>query len=60
MLVLTRRPGSEDSEILIDLPDGQTIKIQVVEIRKGACRIGIDAPKNLPIRRGELPSKKSD
>ena len=47
MLVLTRRRGEE---IVI----GDQVVITVVESHKDNVRIGIDAPRELTIRRGEL------
>jgi carbon storage regulator CsrA len=47
MLVLTRKA---DEQILI----GDDIKITLVKVRGGSVRIGIEAPKNVKILRGEL------
>ena len=47
MLVLTRKL---DESIVID----GGIKITVVEIRGGRVRLGIEAPKEIPIKREEL------
>ena len=47
MLVLTRRRGEE---IVI----GDEVVIKVVESHKDSVRVGISAPRNLSIRRGEL------
>ncbi|WIK88672.1 carbon storage regulator [Varibaculum cambriense] len=47
MLVLTRRRGEE---IVI----GDQVVITVVESHKDSVRLGISAPKDLTIRRGEL------
>ena len=47
MLVLTRKP---DEGIVID----NGIKITVVEIRGNRIKLGIDAPKEIPIKRKEL------
>jgi carbon storage regulator len=57
MLVLTRKLGEK---III----GDNICITVVEIDRGKIRIGVEAPKNVPIYRqellvdGKLPDKK--
>lgn len=48
MLVLSRRVGEE-----IYLDDGD-ISLMVVDVRGGAVRIGITAPDDVAIRRGEL------
>lgn len=54
MLVLTRKA---DEQILI----GDDIKITLVRVRGNSVRVGIDAPKNIRIVRGELrPQDASD
>uniref|UniRef100_A0A7C2JY40 Translational regulator CsrA n=1 Tax=Schlesneria paludicola TaxID=360056 RepID=A0A7C2JY40_9PLAN len=50
MLVLTRR---ESENVLIG---DQEITIKVLEIRGGRVRLGIEAPQDMTIRRGELLS----
>lgn len=50
MLILGRREGEE---ILL----GNDIKIKIVEMSKGMVKIGIDAPKELLVLRGELKDK---
>jgi carbon storage regulator len=52
MLVLQRK---EDQTIVID----ERVRIVVLEVRGGQVRIGIDAPKDVPIRRAELPVKET-
>lgn len=47
MLVLSRRPGEE---ILI----GDEVRITVLKINGGCVKIGIEAPKCIPIRRKEI------
>ena len=47
MLVLTRKT---DEEILI----GEDIKIKLVRVRGNSVRLGIDAPRDVRIVRGEL------
>lgn len=47
MLVLSRKPGE-----VIHIGDG--ITITVVEFRDGKVRIGVDAPKETLVLRGEL------
>ena len=51
MLVLDRKITE-----VIHIGDG--ITITVTEIKKGRVKIGIEAPKEIPIRRGELEAKK--
>lgn len=50
MLVLTRKA---DEQILI----GDEIKITLVRVRGNSVRIGIDAPKNIRVVRGELAAR---
>jgi carbon storage regulator len=47
MLIITRRPGER-------LVLGDDIKIEVMEISGTTVRIGIDAPRELPVYREEL------
>ena len=50
MLILGRKEGEE---ILL----GNDIKIKIVEVSKGMVKIGIDAPKEVLVLRGELKDK---
>jgi carbon storage regulator len=50
MLILSRKSGEE---IIL----GDDIVIKVTEISKGSVKIGIDAPKETAILRGELRDK---
>lgn len=47
MLVLTRKTNEE---ILVD----HNIRIRIIELSGGKVRIGIEAPREVSIRRGEL------
>ena len=47
MLVLSRKPGEK-------IHIGAGITITVIEINGGKIRLGIDAPKDVPIFRAEL------
>jgi len=47
MLVLSRRVGQT---VVID----EKIKITVVRTKSGSVRLGIDAPREIPVHRGEL------
>jgi carbon storage regulator len=47
MLVLSRKTGES---IVID----GAIKVQVLEVKGNAVRLGIDAPKEIPVYRSEL------
>ncbi len=51
MLVLSRRSGEC---IVIDC----NITVTVVEIRGSQVRLGIEAPKKIPVRREEIMAKK--
>ncbi len=50
MLILGRKEGEE---ILL----GSDIKIKVVEVSKGVVKIGIDAPREVLVLRGELKDR---
>lgn len=51
MLVLSRGPGET---ICI----GDDIKISVLDVRGSQARIGIDAPRNVPVDREEIAKLK--
>jgi len=51
MLVLTRRTGES---LLI----GENIRIVVIRFADGGVKLGIEAPKEIPILRGELLAAK--
>lgn len=51
MLVLGRQAGDT---IVLEM-DGRQITILILKHRDGRFRIGIEAPKDVNIRRGELP-----
>ncbi len=53
MLVLSRKL---EEEIYL----GSDISIKVVEINKGVIKLGIEAPKNMQILRGELKKQVED
>ena len=53
MLVLSRKL---EEEIYL----GSDISIKIVEINKGVVKIGIEAPKQLQIQRGELKKQVED
>ncbi len=50
MLVLSRK---KDEQIVIGEGDN-LITLVVVEIKGDKCRIGIDAPKSIPVHRAEI------
>lgn len=52
MLVLTRKVNEA-------ICLGDAIRITVVEIKGTKVRLGIEAPQEVTIRRGELPSRES-
>lgn len=47
MLVLSRNPGEV-------IRIGDSIVVTLLAVGRGGVRIGIEAPRNVPIRRGEL------
>ena len=51
MLVLTRRIGEE-------LVIGQDIRITIVDIDKRRVRIGVAAPKSIPVHRVEIHNRR--
>lgn len=56
MLVLTRKLGEK-----IRIGTGaDTVVIMVVDIDRGKIRLGIEAPKDVPIYRDELPPPDTD
>ncbi|ULQ48390.1 carbon storage regulator CsrA (plasmid) [Flagellatimonas centrodinii] len=52
MLILTRRIGET---III----GGNIEITLLDIKQGQIRLGVEAPKDIPVHRGELLLKKN-
>jgi carbon storage regulator CsrA len=52
MLILTRK---EKQTIELRTPDLITATITIIQSRDGRCRIGIEAPPSIHVRRGELP-----
>lgn len=52
MLVLGRKPGEY---VMI----GHDVKIQVIRSEDGNLRLAIEAPKDVPIVRGEIYDRKS-
>lgn len=51
MLVLTRKPSEE---IVCQLPSGQEVRIVVLDVRGDKVRLGIGAPRDVPVFRSEL------
>jgi carbon storage regulator len=47
MLVLTRKPGQR-------IQIGPDIALTIVRVQGGQVRVGIEAPKNVPVYRGEI------
>lgn len=52
MLVLTRKVGEQ---IFI----GDDVCLTVVQVERGKVRIGIEAPRDINIRRSEIPKSES-
>lgn len=50
MLVLTRKPGEV---IVLDL-DGREISVHILHTSTGRVSLGVDAPREVKVRRGEL------
>ena len=50
MLVISRKTGEE-------IQIGDTINISILNIDRGVVRLGIEAPKDIPIQRKELRKK---
>ncbi len=56
MLILERRPGEA---IVLTLEDGTVVRVVLLTVEsQQRCRLGVDAPRKLPIRRGELRAEK--
>lgn len=55
MLVYKRRKGES---IVIELPDGQSARVVVVQSGPVNVRIGVDAPVATPVYREEVPKEK--
>jgi len=51
MLVLARKKGES---IVFD----ERIRVNILQIRGGTIRVGIEAPREINVRRGELARKK--
>jgi carbon storage regulator len=51
MLVLSRK---KNETIVVTAPDGTRLVLTVVQIRGDKARIGIDAPKDYAVHRGEI------
>ncbi len=50
MLVLTRKPG----ESIVIGENGEEIEIKILAVERDAIRLGIDAPRSLPVYRKEI------
>lgn len=51
MLVINARLNEE---IVIQLPDGETITLQALGIKGSKVRLGFEGPKRIPIHRKEI------
>jgi carbon storage regulator len=49
MLVLSRRVGEE-----IVIGEGAMVRVVVLDVRDGKTRLGIAAPREVPVHRGEV------
>ncbi len=52
MLILTRRIGEK-----VVIGENEDISFTILDIRGGQVRIGINAPKNIPIHREEIAQR---
>ncbi len=50
MLVLTRKPGEI---IILDL-GGREVSVHILHTSTGRVSLGVDAPRDIKVRRGEL------
>ena len=57
MLILNRKPGDD---VRLMTADGAVIIIRVLQSTPGKMRLGIDAPDNVKILRGELANHGPD
>lgn len=53
MLVLSRRDGEQ---IVV----GDDVIIKVLAVARGRVRVGIEAPRNIQVRRSEIPSRENN
>jgi len=54
MLILTRRPGEK---LIINLPTGERVAVNVLEVKGNQVRIGTDAPDEIAVVREKLLDK---
>jgi len=59
MLVLTRRitPTHRETDIFITMPNGDVVKVALVQIKGGQVRLGFNAPDGYFIDRAEVYEK---
>ena len=59
MLVLTRRitPTHRETDIFITMPNGDVVKVALVQIKGGQVRLGFNAPEGYYIDRAEVYEK---
>lgn len=50
MLVLTRKPGEI---VILDL-EGREVSVHILHTSTGRVSLGVDAPRDVKVRRGEL------
>ena len=51
MLILSRK---KDEEIIIQLPNGVVVTIMVVDVNSNKVKLGITAPRDVPVDRREI------
>mgnify|MGYP000867293849 CR=1 FL=1 len=54
MLALERKRGQA---VILELPDGEEIRVEVVRVHGNKIRLGFSAPRQVAIRREELPAR---
>lgn len=55
MLVLTRKASADPDSQEAIIHIGDNVQVQILTVRGDRIRVGITAPANVAIRRGEIP-----
>lgn len=55
MLILSRKVGER---FFVELPGGRRVEVAVVDVDRGKVRLGVVAPRDVPVLRSELPGRK--
>lgn len=51
MLIVTRKA---EEGVILTMPDGGLIRVTLLTVGEGGCRVGITAPDDVEIKRSEL------